>query len=170
MITVKSLRVLIVCLWLTYVLQIITLQVYDPRLESAMLTASDQLMLDAIRHSYFYYFLIVEAFLWIYASAALWFAHKTGKWAFLAYITLALFSNCFIDVQASSWLYTILENITYLLLGMLVLALYASVVKARMATNTFQVGKFLIAFFIFFVLFFALPIAFSYLAHFSLIH
>lgn len=164
--TLKHLRILIVISWLIYLCAIFVYKFYDPSLYSPIIHIA-KIQLEKIIHQnlLLYFILVADAMLIIYASAALWFGHITGKWAYTLYIAFALIANYFLPVQAFSSLDIFLEDLNFLILGIILLALYTSPLKEILAVpKLFPFWKIAIMFFIFFMLFFALPISFYYLS------
>jgi hypothetical protein len=161
----NQLRMLIVLSWLIYIAEVLTVQFYDPALHSPALQLSKTVLEKAVIQDYaFYSFLAIEATLIIYASAALWFGYLSGKWAYLLYIFFALTDAYFVSVQAFSSFDIIWDNTSFFIIGIIALALFSSPLKEKLSEKKpFYFWKVFITFFIFFILFFGLPLSFSYL-------
>jgi hypothetical protein len=164
MITLKRLRILIVIIWLSYICQVLAAHFFDPTLYSPILLISHMALERTINiNATFDMFLVIEAFFLIYSSAALWFAYYPGKWAFVIYIILALFDNYFISVRAFSFVDIFLEDLNFLLFGIILLSIFSSPLNEKLAANKrINLLRFFGIFFLFFGVFFLLPMGLTY--------
>lgn len=128
MFSLKSLRILIILNLLTTIGCAVTGQYYDPTI-SPLIDQIDQIMFDSISNFNAIVLLII-LFLYtialIYSSIALWIAHRTGKWVFLASIILTVVCNFFIKIFAVSGLTVGLSDLSMLFSGMILAIIFSN--------------------------------------------
>lgn len=73
--------------------------------------------------------LVAEFIALIYAFVALWVGHRSGKWAFLLYVTLGCFDTYLLNLVVLSGLTMVISNIGLLLAGITLAMVFSAQFK-----------------------------------------
>ena len=134
MATLKNLRILIVMAFILFFCQQLTLSLYEPTLASPVLRQQTHELIELMaRDNLLLYSAAVEMVLLSFAAAALWFAYRAGRAAYILYLILTLADNYLLEIQASSWLGVALSEITFLVWGMILALLFCSPLREQIS-------------------------------------